>query len=49
MKKLRNQKGLTMVEMLATVVIVLLFSGLVAVGMKLKESNRWVKKAQTIP
>ena len=32
MKKLRNQKGLTMVEMLATVVIVLLFSGLVAVG-----------------
>lgn len=32
MKKLRNQKGLTMVEMLATVVIVLLFSGLLAVG-----------------
>lgn len=32
MKKLRNQKGLTMVELLATVVIVLLFSGLAAVG-----------------
>ena len=32
MKKLRNQKGLTMVEMLATVLIVLLFSGLLAVG-----------------
>ena len=32
MNKLRDQKGLTMVELLATVVIVLLFSGLVAVG-----------------
>ena len=32
MNKLRNQKGLTMVELLVTVVIVLLFSGLVAVG-----------------
>ena len=32
MKKLRNQRGLTMVELLATVVIVLLFSGLAAVG-----------------
>ncbi len=32
MNKLRDQKGLTMVELLVTVVIVLLFSGLVAVG-----------------
>ena len=32
MNKLQNQKGLTMVELLVTVVIVLLFSGLVAVG-----------------
>ena len=32
MKKLRNQRGLTMVELLCTVVIVLLFSSLVAVG-----------------
>ena len=32
MNKLRDQKGLTMVKLLVTVVIVLLFSGLVAVG-----------------
>ena len=32
MKKLRNQNGLTLTEMLCTVIIVLLFSGLVAVG-----------------
>ena len=32
MNKLRNHKGLTMVEMLATVLIMLLFSGLLAVG-----------------
>ena len=32
MKKLRNQKGLTLTEMLCTVIIVLLFSSLVAVG-----------------
>ena len=32
MNKLRDQKGLTMVELLVTVVIVLLFSGLAAVG-----------------
>ena len=32
MNKLQNQKGLTMVELLVTLVIVLLFSGLVAVG-----------------
>ena len=31
MKKLRNQKGLTLTEMLCTVIIVLLFSSLVAV------------------
>ena len=32
MKKLRNQNGLTLTEMLCTVIIVLLFSSLVAVG-----------------
>lgn len=32
MKKLRNQNGLTLTEMLSTVIIVLLFSSLVAVG-----------------
>lgn len=32
MKKLRNQNGLTLTEMLCTVIIVLLFSCLVAVG-----------------
>lgn len=32
MKKLRNQNGLTLTEMLCTVIVVLLFSGLVAVG-----------------
>ena len=32
MKRLRNQNGLTLTEMLCTVIIVLLFSSLVAVG-----------------
>lgn len=32
MKKLRNQNGLTLTEMLCTVIIMLLFSSLVAVG-----------------
>ena len=32
MKKLRNQNGLTLTEMLCTVIIVLLFSSLVAVA-----------------
>lgn len=32
MKKLRNQNGLTLTEMLCTVIIVLLFSSLVSVG-----------------
>lgn len=32
MKKLRNQNGLTLTEMLCTVIVVLLFSSLVAVG-----------------
>lgn len=36
MKKLRNQNGLTLTEMLCTVIIVLLFSSLVAVGAMLR-------------